>query len=77
MAGSTRRYQKAAELAVGVVKVRMALLAPVAITVAATPPGLLKLAATPLRLAAAITVAANCLVQISLGPLDALLAVIA
>ena len=54
----------------------MALLVPIAVTLA-TPPGLLKLAATSLRLSAVLTVAANCLTQIFLGPVDTLLAVIA
>lgn len=71
--------------AAGAVSIRVASLAPpvtVTITVtvavaAATPPGLLKLAAALLRLAAVHTVAANGLTQIFFGPVDTLLAVVA
>jgi len=51
----------------------MALLVPIAVT-AATPLCLLKLVATFLRLAAVLTVAVNCLSEIFLGLLDALVA---
>jgi hypothetical protein len=51
----------------------MALLVPIAVP-AATPPCLLKLVATFLRLAALLTVAVNCLSEIFLGPVDTLLA---
>jgi len=51
----------------------MALLAPIAV-IAATPPCLLKLVATFLRLAAALTVAVNFPSEFFLGPVDTLLA---
>jgi len=44
------------------------------VLVAATPPCLLKLVATFLRLAAVLTVAVNCLSEIFLGLVDTLLA---
>ena len=59
----------------GIAEMRMALLAPIAVTVA-TPLCLLKLAATFLCLAAVLTVAVNCLPEIFLGPLDALFALV-
>jgi len=49
------------------------LLVPIAVT-AATPPCLLKLVATSLRLAAVLTVAVNFLSEFFLGPVDPLLA---
>jgi hypothetical protein len=52
---------------------RLALLVPLAVT-AATPLCLLKLVATFLRLAAALTVTIDCLSEIFLGLLDALVA---
>ena len=60
-------------LTVGIVEMRMALLAPIAVT-AATPLCLFKLVATFLRLAAVLTVAVDCLAEIFLGPVDALVA---
>jgi hypothetical protein len=58
---------------VGTVEMRMSLLVPIAVT-AATPLCLLKLVATFLRLAAVLTVAVNCLAEIFLGLVDALVA---
>ncbi len=67
-------YWRAANyLTVGSVEMRMALLVPIAVTTA-TPLCLLKLVATPLRLAAPLTVAVDCFSEIFLGPVDALLA---
>ncbi|MGD0227804.1 MAG: hypothetical protein ABSF71_36300 [Terriglobia bacterium] len=56
-----------------IVEMRMALLAPIAVT-AATPFCLLKLVATFLRLAAVLTVPVNCFPEIFLGLVDALVA---
>jgi hypothetical protein len=63
--------------AVGAVTIRVASLVSPVTVAAATPPGLLKLAAALLRLAAVFTVAANGLTQIFFGPVDTLLAVVA
>jgi hypothetical protein len=52
---------------------RMALLVPIAVT-AATPLCLLKFVATLLRLAAVLTVAVDCLSEIFLGLVNALVA---
>jgi hypothetical protein len=60
-------------LMVGIGEMRMALLVPIAVT-AATPLCLLKLVATFLRLAAVLTVAIDCLSEIFLGLVDALIA---
>ena len=72
----TLQIERLRQPAIAIAKMRMALLVPVAVT-AATSSGLLKLLATSLRLPAMLTVAANGVTQISLGPMDTLLAVIA
>jgi tellurite resistance protein TehA-like permease len=58
---------------VGIAEMRMALLVPIVVT-ATTPLCLLKLVATFLRLAAVLTVAVDCLSEIFLGLVNALVA---